>query len=274
MPRGSSPSNVPALPLNSALDNLPADLRADLLRAQSEQVTTFQRLPRLKIMAAGAGLLEFTDTNDTVREVRGVILNSHPRNMLWEPDGARSDDNENAGPACVANDGKFGTPRRGFPHAALNGQQAQGTERIECATCPYNQWGSAGLIDPSRAGTKGKATTNQRVLYLLVEGRESPVELTLSPSSLQNYDGYLMTLGNQQLPIQTVLTVITLETKSRGAQRWSVAKFQNGGVLEADAFTHVMEKRRQYMNSITPQELGATLSESDEAIIGDDEPIF
>jgi hypothetical protein len=274
MPRNN---NVPAVPNRSALDDLPADMRADLLRAQAEQVSTFQRPPRLKIMGAGAGLYEFTDTNDTTREVRGVILNSHARNVLWDRSfDDRPTDDEDSGPACNSPDGRFGTPRRGFRHVELGGRAAEGTERIDCSTCRYNQWGSVGLINPSREGQKGKATTNQRSIYILVEDRESPVELILPPTSLPEYDRYLMALANQQIPVQAVLTIFKQEVKSRGAQRWGVAKFENGGILEGEVFTHVMQKRQQYMNVISPPDMsGAAAAEVPEGMLADDdEPLF
>lgn len=257
MPRETP--NVPAATPSTALEAMPDDVRADLLRAQTAQITTFQRLPRIKIVGAGAGLFEFTDTNDTTREIMGVILNSHPRNVLWDrdPDDQSPIPDDQKGPACNSNDGRFGTPRAGFLHVELGGRAATGTERIDCSSCRYNQWNSIALIKPEARNTKGKAVTNQRSLYILVDDRETPMELILSPSSLKAYDAYLTALANRSIPIQAVLTKFTLEVKGQGPQRYSVCKFNDGGLLDGETFALVMRKRQQYQAAITPPAIGA-----------------
>lgn len=241
---------TPQNPAQNALAMLPDDVRADLLRAQREQISTFQRLPRIKIMGQGSGLYEFGGTGDTQREFQGIILNSHQRNVLWEPDNVR--ESQDAPPACRSNDGKIGIPRQGFRHVMLGGQPAEGTERIECAGCRYNQWRSAGLINPNPRNANGKAVTNQRSLYVLVENFEMPFELVLSPTSLKAYDTYLVTLAAQQIPVQAVLTAFSQEIKGSGSNRYGVAKFANGGLLDGDTFNFVLAKRREYERHITP----------------------
>lgn len=267
MPRGQSPE-----PASTALA-LPDDIRNDLLRAQASQITTVQRLPDVKIMPAGAGLYEFSDTNDTVREFTGVILNSHARNLLWDrpygseaPQPVNGEGDPQNMPACVSSDGKFGVPRPGFPHAGLQGRVASGTERIACATCPYNQWESKGLIPallrPNDSG-KGKAVVNQRVLFIMVvdaEGqfaRETPVQLTLPPTSLVPYDEYLGTLLNRGVPVQAVLTRFSQTRQTRGSLAWSLAVFDNARPLTEAEFQAVMGKRAQFRTSIVPQDSAA-----------------
>lgn len=275
------PRNTPATTnAPNALAEMPDDVRADLLRAQTSEITTFQRLPRVKVMPAGAGLFEFTDTNDTVREFKAIILNSHSRNILWDravgevgASATASDSNDrDNGPACSSNDGKWGTPRTGFTHLGLGrGRVATGTERIECATCPYNQWNSIGLVRPDRAHQKGKAVTNQRSLYLLLEDREAPMELILTPTSLQKYDAYLMALANQQVPVQAVLTHFKQEIKNgTGGIRWGQVVFENAGILDGPTFALAMAKRQQYRNAIMPAEVVAsgTFESQQQEIVG------
>lgn len=230
---------------------IPDDIRADLLRAQVDQIDTQQRLPRVKIMAAGAGLFEFSDTLDTVREFRGVILNSHARNVLWDrPYGDDSGDEEDRAPACVSEDGRYGAPRTGFIHLGIGRERpALGNERIECESCPYNQWRSAELV--GRSG-KGKACTNQRSVYVMVEDRDQPVELLLPPTSIPNYDAYLANLAGRGIPVQAVVTIFKQERKDRGGLRWSVATFTEGDALDAATFEKVIERRTRYRAAITP----------------------
>lgn len=268
MPRNT---NAVAVAPNSALANLPDDVRADLLRAQAEQISTVQQLPRVKIMNGGAGLFEFSDTNDTVREFEGVILNSHSRNILWDKEfGTQSENEEENAPACVSADGRHGTPRPGFAHAALGGRAATGMERIDCTTCPYNQWDSKRLLFPGST-KKGKASTNQRAVYILMADREAPVELILPPTSLATYDEYLSTLVNRGIPVQTVVTTFKLERIEKNGFRWSAAKFELAEQLSGEAFNVVLEKRARYRNAIHPQdrapqvEEGAYTSDADAA---------
>lgn len=288
------PRRTPAAPEPQASSStalaLPADIRADLLRAQGEQITTDQQLTRAKVMAAGAGLFEFTDNNDTLREFEGVVLNSHPRNILWDKpygDSPQDADGKQEGPACVANDGKYGIPREGFIHMGLPQNRdnpepdydATGNERIECATCPYNEWGSKHLIDPR--GGKGKAVTNNKVIYVLVPGRETPVEVILPPTSIKNFDQYLSTLLNQGDPVQTVMTRFSQKVEQKGSLRWAVVEFEAVGPLNDTQFQQVMEKRSRYIRQITPQdnipaeEIGDTAGDAGRAVNDDDfEPGF
>lgn len=230
----------------------------DLLREQQQQVASRTRLPQIKVMPAAAGMFEFADTNDTVREIIGVVLNTHPRNILWDkPYGTASDPNdEQAGkPACSSKDGMFGTPRAGFAHINLGGRVATGTERIACASCKYNEWGSKPLIPalmrPGDSG-KGKAVTNQRSVYLLISGKAMPYELVLPPTSIKTFDEYLLTLLNSSVPVQAVLTRLTQERKERGSQRWAEVQFSNAGSLTQEQFSAVLEKRTTFAAAMTP----------------------
>lgn len=236
-------------------DNLPAtlsdDFREELLRQQGEQLTTVD-IPRVKIMAAGAGLYEFTDTNDTVRDFEAIILSSHGRNTLWEkPYGTDTADGDLSGPGCSSGDGQIGRPRQGFQHEAVEGP-ATGSEAITCSSCPYNQWGSAELVGKSG---KGKACTNQRSVYLIVEGKALPYELILSPTSLRAFDAYSASLLNQGFPLPAVITKLGQETKSSGALKWSQATFDMGAGLTDEAFGLVREKLAKYREAITPRSI-------------------
>lgn len=228
---------------------LPDDLRADLLRAQTENLSIVS-LPSVKIMGQGAGLFEFKDTGDTVREFTGVILNSHNRNVLWTKEyGTPAVRDEDKLPDCASPDGRYGIPKPGFAHAALNGDEARGNERISCATCPYNQWDSAKLIN--KRG-KGKANTNQKAVYVLLENRELPVRLTLPPTSLKALDQYMLTLANQGVPVQTVATKFAQDRVTKGGFQVGVLTLTNVGTLDPQTFADVLARRAKYMHLITP----------------------
>jgi hypothetical protein len=269
MPSRSTRAAAPAAPATAASQStalatqMPDDVRRDLLRAQGSQITTDQQLPRIKVMAAGAGLFEFGEGGDTLRAFEGVILNSHPRNVLWDKPYGESAVDENGnpeGPACQANDGKFGTPRAGFPHLGLlenKGHthdtapvEAAGTERIECATCPYNAWSSKGLVDVR--GGKGKAVTNQKALYIVIDGQETPSELVIPPTSIKNFDAYLSSLLNRGDPVQSVVTKFSQKIEQKGTMKWAVVEFSDVRALDGAEFGSVMTKRQRYLRQIMP----------------------
>jgi hypothetical protein len=263
---GGLPAPIPAN--GSTALALPDDIRADLLRAQAEDLGSRNALPRLKVMPAGAGLFEFEDDQTTTREVHGVILNSHGRNVLWDrnvddeaPSAAQTEEGANR-PACSSTDGRYGVPREGFVHLGLPSNQgkapeaatarATGQELIACSTCPYNQFGSIKLMPTRRQGTgKGKATTNQRSVYVALPDRAAPVELRITPSSLTNLDRYLGDLLNRGIPVQTVVTRFRQEVKREGGKAWGVVLFDVARQLTQDEFDAVMQKRAQFKDAIT-----------------------
>ena len=169
MPRRADPPPTPPV----AAFTLPEDIREHLLRTQQEQIDTTQQLPRVKLMAAGVGLFDFGEDTPRLEEFPGVILGSHPRNVLWDrPVGANGPGGEMTGPACSSPDGITGYPRAGFSHPNLT-RPAQPGDTVPCATCQYNQFGSGAALVPTRKAA-GKAVTNQRSVYLLLADRVLP----------------------------------------------------------------------------------------------------
>lgn len=236
-----------------ALDALPDDIRADLIRESVESIGAVNQLPRMKILPAGAGYFEWEDTpGETIREFEAVILGHHKRNVLWDrPFGGTEQVAEaDQGPACSSPDGVYGIPRRGFRHAGLDGATADGFTTVACATCPYNQWGSGNVLI-ARNNPRGKAVTNQRSLYLMTDGRQFPTELVLPPTSLPPFDEYLISMVNRGYPLPAVLTKLTQEVASRGGVRWGVVKFSMVRSLTMEEFTNVQAKRAQFNSAMT-----------------------
>jgi hypothetical protein len=259
-------------------------MAGDLLRDMAEGISTRQALTRVKVMPAGANLFEFEDTGDTFREIRGVVLSAHGRNVLWdkpvsEGQVTRTDDPE-ARPACASTDGKYGNPREGFIHLGLPANlgktpqtataRATGQELLSCADCPYNQFRSVGLLPYTKQGSQqGKAVTNQRSIYILLPDRRFPVELRITPSSLTAFDAYLKLLVDASVPIQAVETVFTLERMERGAQKWSVVKFTRGANLTLEQFQAALETKTRFREQITAMPTAPWSPEGPETGTGD-----
>ncbi len=234
-------------------ENLPAlsdDVRQALLQEQSEQLT-YVEIPRVAILAAGAGLYEFKDTQRTEREFEGVILSSHGRNTMWDREyGDEVPEGTPSGPACSSGDGHVGRPRQGFSHRGIGGAESDGTESINCAGCPYNEWASAALL--GKQG-RGKACTNQRSIYVVIPGAELPYELILSPTSLRAFDQYSATLINQGFPLPAVVTKLSQNIVEKGTMKWAQAVFTMGDPLDDEQFGLVREKMQKYASSMAPR---------------------
>lgn len=264
MPRGRSQSaESDAGPSRSSLTpesdqdaitalSIPDDIKADLLRQQGESVETPQALPMVKVMPAGAGLYDIEGEATPVREFYGVILNNHARNVLWDRKyGVEVEDEELKRAACSSNDGRWGTPREGFAHPALEGEVGNGVRMVACQTCPLNRWGSGATYIADK-NPKGKACTNQRSVYIMVEGRETPLELRLPPTSLNDFDAYLTDLLNKGVPVQAVVTKFSQKIMGTNA-RFGKAVFEVAEALSPEGFQAVLTKRARYHQQITPQ---------------------
>ncbi len=104
------------------------------------------------------------DNPDIEKEIEGVIVFHHPVNAFW--DEAFTGGNEP--PDCYSMDGKVGI----------------GAPGGNCKTCPMNEWGSG------REGT-GKACQNRRRIYILRQGEQFPLLLSLPPTSLGNFSNFI-----------------------------------------------------------------------------------
>lgn len=251
---GKSLQQTPQESQSTALEQFaPADVLADLLRAQQESVSGDLELPRIKIVGAGVGMYEFPDEGETVKEFEGVILGAHGRNVLWtkkmEP-GVQRDDDE-ARPACSSADGKFGRPQEGFKHIMLNGEAATGNELISCADCKYNKFGSGNIFIPDK-NKKGKAVTNQKTVYVYLPDRLLPFQLTLNTMSIPGYDEYVTKLLRRGIPTQAVTTVFRQVVKQSGSVKYAIATFVEGKPLAKDAFDDVMTMYKNYRDRIEP----------------------
>ena len=78
----------------------------------------------------------------------------------------------------------------------------------DCATCPFNQWGTARAPDGGQG--KGKACREKRHLLLNREGMAVPIMIDVPPTSLKPIRTYFWGLTGQQCPHYGVVTRISL----------------------------------------------------------------
>lgn len=140
--------------------------------------------------------------------IEGVIVDFVSANLLFE--GAYDKDNPSA-PGCFA----VGPE----PTTLVPTQNSPNRQADTCATCPNNQFGSAG---------KGKACKNTRLLAIQPLGDDDGniYVLSVPPTSIKAFDGYVHTLaGKHRLPPVGVVTKISLaKEESFASPRFEVVR--------------------------------------------------
>ena len=173
------------------------------------------KIPIYKVrIPSGAGKMFEIITGDddfyaNVPKFKGVVASFHNCNALF-PEG----DVMNQPPVCSSVDGYEGI------------ELATG-EVKNCSECQHNQWGS------SPKGGRGKACKNMRRLFILAEGSDMPVILTLPPTSIAGWDTYKSAvLGVQRYSPQEIVTEFSLDTNTNmQGIKYSVVKFKAVGVI-------------------------------------------
>lgn len=150
---------------------------------------------------------------DSVGTIEGVVVHHHKSAVLWLTKGSER-------PDAWSNDGVVQHIAQGTPDVCRTLGLPLPSEVL--ADCPYNQWGSQHLTKPD-GNPKAKATTNQHTLYVLRSGDLLPLEVTVTPSGLRNWNDYVLKriLAKGLSPAQ-VVTRITLEKqKAAGGEPYS-----------------------------------------------------
>ena len=162
------------------------------------------------------------DLNTSVTDFVGVISFSHAANALF--------DNKNKGmdkpPICQSPDGVMGI-------------DFSGTKK-RCETCEYNQWGS------DEKGGGGKQCKNMRRLYILADGCNIPLVMSVPPTSTSNWENYRSTLAVDRKVPSDVVTEFTLsQEKSGGGEPYSMVHFKAVGALN--------EATREAVKQLSPK---------------------
>lgn len=214
---------------------------ADLKEAVEANLQGMERISfeRVKIPAGGGLAFEVLDDDgqpQPTSELKGIIIDRYPVNAYW----ADAFSGENNPPAC----------------SALDGHNGVGEPGGLCVKCPMNQWGS----DTRSEGAKGKACKNLHRIFIMAPDEILPRLLTLPPTSLGNFNSYLVTLTKKARPFYSVLTRVKLEKASNaGGITYSRAVFSRAGDVPLEKIPAL----RAYIKDLTRLTRG-------EAIVADD----
>lgn len=186
---------------------------------------------RIKIPAGGTTAFEVPgeEEEDTqmVKEITGVILYNHPAYAYY----LNKYTGGNNPPDCSSFDGITGFGNPGG----------------DCASCPYNQFGSG--------EGQGKACKNRRMLYILQEGELFPVMLSLPTGSLKEFTKYVKRLLSKGSKLSQVVTKISLKKATNNSGiAFSQAVFSKVRMLdqtEQTAIAGVTEQMKVYTANLT-----------------------
>lgn len=198
----------------------------------AEQYRESGDTPRLTTIPwPGGGALSFELSDEESLKVLDAIVLTTTRNRAWW-ETAPSEGGDSV-PSCVSNDGLRGQAAEGMTDAYGVGG--------DCVRCPKNQWGTA------EGRRKGKACKERKNLYLLLPDKIRPLVLSLPPSSLAPYSDFRGAAEDDGLiGTSMYVTRIGLERREGDGNKWSVAKFRRGPVLDTSAYSRAQDVARAW----------------------------
>ena len=169
---------------------------------------------------------------DYLKTIDGVIIYTHKCNGYWSEAFSGG---QTKFPDCASMDGKTGV-------------NAETGEVIECATCPWNQFGTGRNTDGTQS--RGKACKNMRRVYLLRDGDTSLYMLSVPPTSIKEVATQLKRLLASGIPYVNMITRFSLEPAvSASGKTYSKVKISKVGLLPPDAAASA-QKMRQDLKAI------------------------
>lgn len=188
----------------------------------------------VKMPSGGMKAFNVTEAgNDEAEPVKppfeAVIVHSHKQNSHFIGDVG-----SNEPPVCNASDG-------------ITGVETATGMRIQCATCPHNQFGSG-------KNGKGKACKNQRRLYLLRPGDIFPMVMSVPATGMRAYDMYASKLILNRKAVHGVLTSIGLkEAVSGDGIKFYSPTFDAKEALSPEAAADIKAYAEKFVAAISRQ---------------------
>lgn len=177
---------------------------------------------------------QFADPfGEVLKEIKGVLVYNHKTRGYWPKGGGKV-------PECSSLDGLAGTI-------------TETNEKRSCASCPFNQWGSAETDDGSES--KGKACKEMRRLFIDLEDYSLPLMLSLPPTSINEFDGYINARTTKGIPLLMKETLITLNKEESHGFTYAVAKFGIGDPVNPKRALKLSKQRKQLKEYAAQEEV-------------------
>ena len=217
-------------------EEMDEDLKAELEDEMDDRDDDGSIEPKhIKIPSGGGKAFEVEtddpDDPEVLKEVDGVIIFTHRMNAYWAHKFGEADEdgNTNKVPDCSSMDGKTGMVR-------------ETGEIRDCATCPFNQFGSDGA---------GKACKNMRRLYILRDGKPDVYLLTVPPTSLKDINKALKALmGKTKTPYTRQIVTFKLSiAESKDKIKYSRVSLERKALLPDKLFPVTQKLRSELKKS-------------------------
>lgn len=157
---------------------------------------------------------------ETTDEIHGILIHQQTVRTYWEDEFSGGGEP----PDCYSPDGMMG-------HSPT---LWEGGTR-ECATCPFDEWGTAENGD-------GKACKEKKNLYFFMNDEFFPKLLRVPPTSLNPVKKYLIKLASRRIPFYAVETKLELEQDSNDSFEYSVLKPSVSRQLDEDEQEEIKER--------------------------------
>jgi hypothetical protein len=146
-------------------------------------------------------LIDESGEENPVKEINGVILDKSPFKAWYIRSFDEKTEEDIGVPDCFSSDGIRGS---GCVEANIPEGQL-------CEKCPKGQWAS------DRKGGPGKDCTDKIRIHILMEGDVFPKIIDLPPSSIKNFNKYVVRLTNKLKSLYSVVTTLKLEKDKSGS---------------------------------------------------------
>ena len=145
----------------------------------------------VRLRWATGGTRSFVEpiSGDAIKDLEGVVAISRISKVFWRESFVKT--GGGTLPDCYSTDGLKGSNREVHPD-------------LICATCPYNQFGSA-------PNGRGKACRDMRRLIVIPSEGGVPYIINVPPSSLRSWDQYCTMVRGKGFRYYAVSTKLSLE---------------------------------------------------------------
>ena len=199
-------------------------------------------LPRIKIPSGGTTQWIGTGLSgeESYPAIEGIIIHHKDQKIMWLK--SIDDGGSDSPPDCSSPDGMIGFPNEEAKKTGITG---------DCATCPFNQFGSD--IKDGKIG-RGKRCKDTKALFIMKKDSVLPSVVMLPPTSKSNAKSFLLALAGAGKRFYEVVTKITLEkAKSKDNITYAKAKFITTGTVDPKLIPEIKKFRELIVGTVTTE---------------------
>lgn len=214
---------------NNALDVIRENLK--------NQPLSLQLFDVVKSPSGGATVFSVPGLSgeEAEKELTGIILDYTTPRAYWDtPD-----------------------PVEGTPPNCMSQNSIISHDGKACFSCPYNDFGS------KDGESNAKACKESVLLFLLRPGSVLPLLVRVPVTSKPRFLKYTARLAGNLVPVNSVVTKITLEkATSKAGKPYALFNFEVAGLLTPQEADQAKAYARQFMDSVNATELMPDLAEA------------